>query len=134
MNVPEFKMKELMNQYKKICVYGLSPDPTKPSHYVPLYMKNHGWDIVGVYPKAHMTQEFPIYSSLSEVPAEFRKFVNVFRSSEKIPDLVSEILQYKDIEVVWLQLGIHNESAEKQLEEAGIQVVSNRCLIIEHQK
>jgi len=134
MNVPESKIKELMNQYKQICVYGLSPDSTKPSHYVPLYMKNHGWDILGIYPKMHSGSDFPIYHNLKDVPVEFRKFLNVFRSSEKIPDLVSEILENAGIEVVWLQLGIHHDAAEKQLENAGIRVVSNRCLIIEHQK
>ena len=134
MNVPESKIKDLMKAYKKICVYGLSPDPTKPSHYVPLYMKNQGWDVVGIYPKNHPTNEFPIYSSLAEVPSEYRKFLNVFRSSEKIPELATEILKYKDIEVVWLQLGIHHSQAEQLLEDAGLQVVSNRCLIIEHKK
>lgn len=128
------EIKNLMNKYKKICVYGLSHDTTKPSHYVPLYMKEQGWDIVGVYPKVHSTNNFKIYATLSEVPPEYRKFVDVFRSSDKIPEVVDEILNLGGTEVLWLQLGITHPEAEARAEKAGLQVVSNHCLIVEHKK
>lgn len=134
MNVSENSLKGLLEQHRKIAVYGLSPDPQKPSHYVPLYMREHGWEVVGVYPKIHSSNHFSIVSKLSEIPPQERKFLNVFRSSEKIPELVDEILQLGGTEVLWLQLGIFHPDAEKRAEAAGIQVVSNRCLIIEHRK
>lgn len=123
-----------MEKYKKFCVYGLSPDAQKPSHYVPAYMRDHGWDIVGVYPKAHDVGGFKIYNSLSDVPAEYRKFLDLFRSSDKIPQLVDEVLQVGGVEVLWLQLGISHPEAEARAEKAGLQVVSNRCLIPEHRR
>lgn len=134
MNVKDSEFKNILSQYKKFSVYGLSGDPEKPSHYVPLYMKEHGWDIVGTYPKNHNVNGFKIYPSLREIPAEYRKFVDVFRSSERIPDVVDEVLDVGGVEVLWLQLGISNPEAEARAEKAGIKVISDRCLIIEHRK
>lgn len=134
MNIKDSEFKALLEKYKKYCVYGLSPDEAKASHEVPLYMRKHGWDIVGIYPKIHKSGGFKIYSTLKEVPAEYRKFVNVFRSSERIPEVVDEIIEAGGVEVMWLQLGIENEAAELRAEKTGIKVVSNRCLLVEHRK
>lgn len=134
MNVKDEEIKELLKKYKKFSVYGLSPNMDKPSFYVPLYMKEQGWDIVGTYPKEHKQETFKIYSALSEVPAEYRKFLDVFRASDKIPEVVDEVIKVGGVEVLWLQLGISHPEAERRAEEAGIKVVSNKCLIIEHKK
>lgn len=134
MNVKDNEIKKLLSDYKKFSVYGLSPDPNKPSHYVPLYMRNHGWDIVGTYPKNHSVGDFKIYNQLSDIPAEFRKFIDVFRSSDRIPEVVDEAIATGGVEVLWLQLGISHPDAELKAEKAGIKVVSDRCLIIEHKR
>jgi uncharacterized protein len=134
MNVKDSEFKSLLEKYKKFAVYGLSPDAAKASHYVPEYMRTHGWEIVGTYPKSHSAGGFKIYPSLKEVPAEYRKFIDVFRSSDRIDEVVDEILKVGGVEVMWLQLGISNPAAETRAEKAGIKVVSNRCLIIEHKK
>ncbi|WP_411823389.1 CoA-binding protein [Leptospira sp. 'Mane'] len=134
MNVKETEIKNLLLHHKQISVYGLSPDPQKASHYVPVYIREQGWDIVGTYPKVHDAGGFKIYESLRDIPLEYRKFVDVFRSSDRIPEVVDEILSAGGVEVMWLQLGISHPEAEARAEAAGIQVVSNRCLIIEHKK
>lgn len=134
MNVKDNEIKALLTKYKKFSVYGLSPDAQKPSFYVPAYMQEKGWDIVGTYPKTHNAGGFEIFKSLSEVPAEYRKFVDVFRASERIPDVVDEVLAVGGVEVLWLQLGIAHPEAESRAEKAGIKVVSDRCLIIEHRR
>jgi len=134
MNVQDHEIKALLEKYKKFSVYGLSPDPEKASHYVPLYMKNQGWSVVGTYPKNHNADDFKIYSQLKDVPAEYRRFLDVFRSSDRIPEVVDEVLATGGIEVLWLQLGISHPEAEKRAEAAGLKVVSNRCLIIEHKR
>jgi len=134
MNVKDHEIKKLLSDYKKLSVYGLSPDTNKPSHYVPLYMKNHGWDIVGTYPKSHSINDFKIFNQLSEIPKEYRKFIDVFRSSDRIPDVVDEAIAVGGVEVLWLQLGISNPEAELKAENQGIKVVSDRCLIIEHKR
>lgn len=134
MNVQDSEFKVLLEKYKKFAVYGLSPDATKASHYVPLYMRDHGWEMVGTYPKDHNAGGFQIYKTLKDIPAEYRKFVDVFRSSDRIDEVVDEALEAGGVEVLWLQLGISNPAAEARAEKAGIKVVSNRCLIIEHKK
>jgi uncharacterized protein len=134
MNVKDSEIKGLMEQYKKFAVYGLSPDAEKPSHYVPKYMRDHGWQMVGTYPKIHEVDGFKIYPKLADVPAEYRKFLDVFRSSDRIGELVDEVLEVGGVEVLWLQLGISNAEAEKRAENAGLKVVSNRCLIPEHRR
>ncbi|PIS11157.1 MAG: CoA-binding protein [Bdellovibrio sp. CG10_big_fil_rev_8_21_14_0_10_47_8] len=134
MNVKDSEIKDLLLGYKKIAVYGLSPDVNRPSHYVPLYMRDHGWEVVGIYPRSHSQNDFKIFKTLSEVPKEYRKFLDVFRASEKIPDLVDEVIATGGVEVLWLQLGISHPEAEARAEEAGIKVISNRCLIIEHKR
>lgn len=134
MNVADHEIKNLLHQYKKFSVYGLSPDSEKASHNVPLYMRNQGWDVVGIYPKKHTVSDFRIYEKLSDVPAEYRKLLDIFRSSDRIPEVVDEVLSTGGVEVLWLQLGISHPEAERRAEQAGIKVVSNRCLIIEHKK
>lgn len=134
MNIKDSDLKKLLSEYKKITVIGLSPDAEKASHYVPLYIREQSWDVVGVYPKAHSAAGFKIYPTLKDVPEDYRKFVNVFRSSDKIPEVVDDVLAVGGVEVLWLQLGIHNGDAEKRAEDQGIKVVSDRCLIIEHKK
>lgn len=134
MNVKDSEIKNIMSAYKKIAVYGLSPDPQKPSNSVPAFMRDHGWDLVGTYPKPHEVGGFKIYKSLKEVPAEYKKFVDVFRSSDRIDEVVDEVLEVGGVEVLWLQLGIANAAAEARAEKAGIKVISNRCLVIEHRR
>jgi predicted CoA-binding protein len=134
MNVKDNEIKTLLEKYKKFSVYGLSSDVDKASHYVPLYMREQGWEVVGTHPKVHKQNDFEIYKSLGEVPIEYRKFVDVFRASDKIPEVVDEVIEIGGVDVLWLQLGIHHAEAERKAEDAGIKVVSNRCLIIEHKR
>ncbi len=134
MNVKDSEIKSVLAQYKKFVVLGLSPDGTKPSQKVPLFMKSKGYDIVGIYPGEKNINGFPIYASLKHVPPEYRKFVDVFRRPEHIPQIVDEIIQVGGVEVLWLQLGISHPEAEKKAEAAGIKVISNKCLHIEYEK
>jgi predicted CoA-binding protein len=134
MNVKDEEIPQLLKRYKKLVVIGLSPDGDKPSHSVPLMVRERGWDVVGTYPKPHRMNGFQIYPSLKDVPAEYRKFVDVFRSSDRIPQVVDEVLAVGGVEVLFLQLGIEHSEAEARAEKAGIRVISNRCLAIEHRK
>lgn len=134
MNVKESEIKEILNQYKKFVVLGLSPDQTKPSQKVPMFMKSKGYEVVGVYPGEKNINGFPIYAALKDVPKEFRKFVDIFRRAEHLPQIVDEIIQVGGVEVLWIQLGITHPEAEKKAEAAGIKVISNKCLHLEYEK
>lgn len=128
------KIKKILTKYKKFTVLGLSPDPKKPSQGVPTYMRSQGYEAVGIYPGVTEISGFKIYEKLADVPADFRQFVDVFRKSEAIPDVVDEVIRVGGVEVLWLQLGITHPEAEKKAEAAGITVISNRCLHIEHHR
>jgi predicted CoA-binding protein len=128
------EVKQYLQKYKKFVVYGLSPDDSKPSHRVPLYMRSKGYDIVGVYPKEKEIAGFKIYPDLASVPPEYRKFVDVFRASEKIPAVIDEILKVGGVEWLWLQLGITHPASEKRAEAAGLKVISDRCLHLEYER
>jgi predicted CoA-binding protein len=127
-------IKAVFQKYKQFVVYGLSPDGTKPSQRVPLFMKSKGYDIVGTYPRNEQIAGFKIYPSLSLVPQPYLKFVDVFRRSEQIPEVVDEVLAVGGVEVLWLQLGITHPAAEAKATAAGLTVISNRCLHIEYER
>lgn len=134
MNVQDAEIKDLLQRYRSISVYGLSSDSSKPSHQIPVFMKNKGYSVVGIYPKETEIAGMKIYPSLADVPPEQRKFLDVFRRAEKIPELVDEVLRTGGVEVLWLQLGITHPEAEKKAEDAGLKVVSNRCLLVEYKR
>lgn len=133
MNTNDTEIKKILETYNRITVLGLSPDRTKPSHRIPMFMQTQGYTIAGVYPKA-ADINIDMYLALQDVPPIHREFVNVFRSSEKIPMVVDEILKIGGVKVLWLQLGIANSEAEKRAEQAGIAVISNRCLLVEYNR
>ncbi len=134
MNVSDLQIKEILLKYKNICVLGLSPELLKPSHYVPLFMKNNGYTVVGVYPKLFQTTDMKIYTDLQEVPIKQRAFVNVFRRSESVPEVIDEVLRVGGCEVLWLQQGVQHQEAEERAQAAGLLVISDRCLKIEYSK
>lgn len=134
MNASDQEIKEVLSQYKKICVVGLSPDASKPSQKVPMFMRSKSYEIVGIYPGQAEINGFKIYDSLKSVPAEYRQFVDVFRKAENIPAIVDEVIAVGGVKVLWLQLGIKHPEAEKKAKAAGIKVISDRCLHIEYER
>lgn len=134
MNVDDKDIGALLESYKKITVVGLSDNPDRPSYEVAIYLKSKGYDLVAVNPQLPKIDGIPVYASIAEVPLEHRKFVDVFRRSEAIPSVVDEVLAAGGVEVLWLQLGIRHPEAEERAEKAGLKVVSDRCMLIEHKK
>lgn len=134
MNTTNMDIKKILLTEKTICVIGLNPDVFKPSYRIPMYMKKNGYDIVGVYPKPEPINGCTVYTELSLVPADKLKFVNVFRKSEAIPEIVDELIRLGHTKILWLQLGITNPEAEKKAEASGMQVVSDRCMLTEYNK
>lgn len=134
MNTIDVDIKKILQTEKTICVIGLNPDVFKPSNQIPMFMKKNGYEIVGVYPKPEPINGCTVYTELASVPADKLKFVNVFRKSEAIPAIVDELIRLGQTKILWLQLGITNPEAEKKAEAAGMQVISDRCMLIEYNK
>ena len=117
-------------EHRTLAVVGLSDDPTRPSHSVSAYMQRHGYRILPVNPGvAHVLGERS-YPSLRHLP-EHPDVVNVFRLPRYIPAIVDDMIDL-GFENLWVQLGIVNEPAAIVAQAAGIRVVMDRCILIEH--
>jgi predicted CoA-binding protein len=129
------KIAELLQETKTIAVLGIKPESHlhQPAFYVPRYMDNAGYEIIPVpvyYPDVTHILGKPVYRKLAEIPDEV-DMVNVFRRSHDIPPHTEDILA-KRPKSVWFQLGIRNDEVAEELAKAGIKVVQNLCLMVEH--
>lgn len=114
-----------------VAVVGCSRTPGKDAHEIPKYLQAHGYEIIPVNPNAETILGRPAYDSLSEVEEEIA-IVDVFRPSDEVAGIVDRALAREDVEVIWLQLGIHDDEAVSRAEEAGLRVVQDRCMKPEH--
>ncbi len=129
------EIRELLRATKTIAVLGIKPESHsgQPAFYVSQYMANAGYDIIPVpvyYPDVTEILGKKVYRDLSQIPEEIN-LLNVFRRSEDIPKHTLEILSKKP-KAVWFQLGIRNDEVAERLAEAGIKVVQDLCLMVEH--
>lgn len=121
----------ILTKYRTIAVVGCSKDPSKDAHTVPAYMQSHGYRIIPVNPTATEILGEKAYPNLSAVPEPY-DIVNVFRPSDQVEPIVDEAIQAGKAKVIWMQLGIANERAAEKARAAGIHVVQDRCLRVEH--
>lgn len=124
-------IENILKTSKTIAVVGLSPKIERPSHYVSAYMQAQGYTIIPVNPGQTEIMGKKCYKTLAEVPEPI-DIVNIFREPEAIPGIVEEAIQ-KNAKVIWMQLGIANNEAAKRAMDAGLTVVMNRCIMVEHQ-
>lgn len=119
---------------KTIAVVGLSPKPHRDSFRVAKYMQDHGFRIVPINPNASDVLGETSYASLTEAAQHERiDMVNCFRNSEDIPPIAAEAIAI-GAKSLWLQLGVAHEAAAKEAADAGLLVVQNRCLMVEHRQ
>jgi len=131
MNEPSL-ISTLLTQSATIAVIGLSPDPGKPSHYVPAYMQQHGYRILPINPTVETVLGESCSPTLTALPVK-PDLVNVFRLSKYIPAIVEEMIQL-GLSNLWVQSGIVNLEAAAKAEAAGIHVVMDRCIMVEHRR
>ena len=129
------QISDLLNGTKTIAVLGIKPESHagQPAFYVSKYMADRGYDIIPVpvyYPDVTQILGKSVYRDLNDIPGEI-DLVNVFRRSEDIPKHTQEILTKKP-KAVWFQLGIRNDEVAEILAKAGIKVVQDLCLMVEH--
>ena len=125
-------IKQLLENTRRIAVLGIKPHPAKPANYVPAYAKRAGFEIIPVpvyYPELKEILGEPVYRRLVDVPGDI-DLVNVFRRPNDIPPHVDDILA-KRPRAVWFQMGIRNDAVAELLAHEGINVVQDRCLMVE---
>ena len=126
------ELKKLLENAKTIAVVGLSPDPSRPSYGVASYLQSKGYKIIPVRPGTEEVLGEKAYASLKEIPVPV-DIVDVFRSPEHMPQVVDEALAIHP-KAVWMQLGISHEEAAQKVSKAGLKVIQDRCILIEHKK
>lgn len=129
------RIRELLAATKTIAVLGIKTEAqsNQPAFYVPKYLHSAGFEIIPVpvyYPQITQILGLPVYRKLTEIPIDV-DMVNVFRRSQDVPAHLEDILAKKP-KSVWMQSGISNEAVAEKLANAGIQVVQDLCLMVEH--
>ncbi|MEA1932063.1 CoA-binding protein [Halohasta litorea] len=124
-------------ELNRIAVVGCSSSPGKAAHEIPAYLQRQGYEIIPVNPFADEILGKQAVDSLAEIDGEI-DLVDVFRPSEEVAGIVDDAIERRetegDVEAIWLQLGIHDDEAVTEAEAAGLSVVEDRCMKVEHQR
>jgi len=125
------EVKEIFDTVKTIAVLGLSPDASKDSHRVAVYLQAHGYKIIPVYPKGDTILGEKVYTSLADIPDQV-DMVDIFRKPAALDAIADACIARGDVKVFWAQKGIVNNEAAKKAEDAGMKVVQNQCSMVDH--
>lgn len=122
----------IFEETETIATVGLSTQPYKPSHYVPRYMMEHGYRVIPVHPTADSILGEKAYPLLSQVPGQVDT-VQIFRPSAEVGPHVGMAIDL-GARFVWTQVGIVDREAAARAQAAGLEVVMNRCMQVEHRR
>ena len=125
-------LRRILRQYKTIAVVGLSANWYRPSFFAAKYMQEHGYRVIPVNP-SYKGQEIlgeKVYSSVRDIPEKI-DIVDCFRKSADIEPIADQAIAI-GAKVLWMQLGVMNEMAADKARKAGLEVVQDRCVKIEH--
>jgi uncharacterized protein len=124
------KIRRILRHCKTLAVVGLSAQWHRPSYFAAKYMQEHGYRIIPVNPGYDAILGEKCYKSLRDIPTPV-DIVDCFRKSAEIPALADEAIAI-GAKVLWMQLGVQSAAARARAEAAGLEVVENRCVKIEH--
>lgn len=133
----EIRVAELVRSARRVAVLGIKTEAQadQPAFYVPSYLQSAGLEVLPVpvyYPDVTTILGQPVYRRVADVPGPI-DIVDVFRRSQDVPAHLDDLLAAKP-RAVWLQTGIRNDQAAERLLNAGILVVQNRCLMVDHRR
>jgi predicted CoA-binding protein len=123
----------ILHTYKRIAMVGLSSNPFRPSHFAAIYMLAEGYEVIPINPSESEILGRACYPSLTEAAKAHPdiEIVDIFRNAKHVPPIVEEAIAI-GAKVIWMQLGIFNEEAAQRAIDAGLDVVMDRCVKIEH--
>jgi uncharacterized protein len=135
------QISEILKRYRVVAVIGLSADSEKDSYRVSAYMQEQGYQIIPVNPFVGEVLGEKSYPSLLEIPPEIQKtieIVDIFRQPKNVPPIVEQAVILKQLFgkplVVWMQLGIVKKESAQEARRAGLVVVMDKCLMVEHRR
>jgi predicted CoA-binding protein len=123
---------QILRGVKTIAVVGLSSNPMRPSYGVAEYLKTAGYRIIPVNPNETEVLGEKAYARLEDIPEQV-DVVDVFRRAEEVPAVAESAIRI-GAKVLWMQLGIENGGAAEKARAAGLVVVENACLLVEHKR
>jgi hypothetical protein len=129
-NPDDERIRELLQNARRIAVVGLSPKPHRDSNRVARYLLERGYDVVPVYPREEEILGRKVYRRVQDVP-EPLDLVDVFRRSETLSEVIDDALVAR-APVLWLQLDCIDEAGARRATAAGVTVVMDRCLMVDH--
>jgi predicted CoA-binding protein len=121
---------QILRTYKRVAMVGLSNNPSRPSFFAATYLRDYGYQIFPVNPAYEEVMGLQSYPSLSAVPQPL-EVVDIFRRPEEAPAIVDEAIRL-GAKVIWMQLGVIHLPARDKAQAAGLDVVMDRCMKIEH--
>lgn len=124
------EIRSLLRGARTVAVVGLSSNVLRASHFVGFYLQRHGYRVIPVNPRETEVLGEPAYPSLLEVPEPI-DVVDVFRAPDALPGIVEEAIQV-DARALWCQYGVVHLDASRRAHEAGLTVVVDRCMKVEH--
>jgi uncharacterized protein len=123
-------LKRLLESARRIAVVGLSPKPHRDSNRIGRYLIERGYDVIPVYPREDDILGRKVYRRVQDIHGGV-DLVDVFRRSEKLPEVFDEALAAR-APAVWLQLGCVDEGGARRASDAGVTVVMDRCIMVDH--
>jgi uncharacterized protein len=129
-NPDDTAIRRLLETARRIAVVGLSPKPHRDSHRVGRYLLEHGYEVVPVYPRGEGILGRPVYRRVQDVPPPL-DLVDVFRRRDHLPGVIDDVLA-AGAGALWLQLGCVDEDGARRASAAGLTVVMDRCVMVEH--
>lgn len=126
------EIESILTSSKTIAVVGLSDKPDRDSYRVAAYLQSHGYRIIPVNPAVQTVLGERSYASVSEIPEKV-DVVDIFRKPEAVGPVVEDAIS-AGAKVIWMQLGVVNEPAAEVARAAGLRVIMDRCMKVEHQR
>jgi predicted CoA-binding protein len=127
---PDHVLRTLLAAARRIAVVGLSPKPHRDSNRIGRYLLERGYEVVPVYPREERILGQPVYRRVRDIP-EGVDIVDVFRRSEELPNVVEDALAAR-APALWFQVGCVHEQAAARARAAGVVVVMDRCIMVDH--
>ncbi len=120
----------ILERYRHVAMVGLSSNPFRPSHFAAVYLISEGYNVVPINPRESEVLGRKSYPTLAAAPRPI-EIVDIFREPAAVPQLVEEAIAV-GAKVIWMQLGVIHEEAAERARKAGLEVVMDRCMKIEH--
>lgn len=125
-----FQRLRILSEHRTIAMVGLSANPSRPSHFAAIYMLAEGYEVIPVNPREREILGRPCYPSLRDIPRPV-EIVDIFREPAAVPPIVDEAIAI-GAKVIWMQLGVIDEDSARRARAAGLAVVMDACVKIEH--